>query len=831
MNVVEKLRKKIDEELRQKGRAIVFWYDAQGQLDSEELNNQLKDIEVRQLNDNNYFQLKVEIGLQNPETSYLIYSDEPRPRDNENMLLDMLLYSTEFKADETALLAEMLNVQDFVLRPLMKEYPTFFASKERKHKLSRVLPAQADKDVFELSMMAVLTKSPVHDIRTITTQILTRGIDIETNELVNQLEKNYSLGKSLEKIGAYFGISLNDSEEPLKKLVDALIYQHFNQNFQGSIEEWGNQWESSSPNICALYIEEWLNNLHAEVIENYIKLWEKEYEVQDVLADYELKQYEDVATFPILDVLIIEKCIDELKHETIIPENRLALIEKRLEMPWALKFNIQRSYQTLYHAVNLEGLKTEVNKIRHAADLYSKYAENVYRIDQSYRHFMYHYTNLEANSRLQETANRITNWYENIYLDVLAGLTNERIEEGHKAKVMQQRTFFPKMIRPILEKEQTRVFVIISDALRYEAAKELNDELAERENGKSQIQPMVASYPTYTQLGMSSLLPHSELSFDEKKGVLVDGHPTTGMVNRRKVLQKVEPNTEVMPLKTLLDMRSGEAEQLLRGKRLVYLYHDHIDALGDSAKSERETYNAVAQAVTDLNHAVDRLSRLQAKRIFITADHGFLFQFNKIQEFGKIESVKGNVVEQSRRFAIGHNLSVPEGAIKLSEKQTALKGVEVVLAKRLNRFKTGGGLQFIHGGAMPQEAVVPLIEYRRVDRAEIVDVAVAVHKKIITDFRVPVSFYQEQSVSDEYTSRKIRAAFYQGDDRISNTVELVFNLKGSNSERTSKVKFNLIEKHYQIGESCTLRLENVTPKDTELYLEEEFILRLYDALY
>src|SRR5699024_7257241 len=157
---------------RQKGRAIVFWYDAQGQLETEELNSQLEDIEVRYLNDNNFFQLKVEIELQNPETSYLIYSDEPRPRDNDNMLLDMLFYSAEFKADEAALLSEVLNVEDFVLRPLMKEYPTFFASKERKNKLSKVLPAQADRDAFELSMMTVLTKSPIQDIRTLTTQII-----------------------------------------------------------------------------------------------------------------------------------------------------------------------------------------------------------------------------------------------------------------------------------------------------------------------------------------------------------------------------------------------------------------------------------------------------------------------------------------------------------------------------------------------------------------------------------------------------------------------------------------------------------------------------------
>src|SRR5690606_37143201 len=149
---------------------------------------------------------------------------------------------------------------------------------------------------------------------------------------------------------------------------------------------------------------------------------------------------------------------------------------------------------------------------------------------------------------------------------------------------------------------------------------------------------------------------------------------------------------------------------------------------------------------------VDRLSRLQAKRIFITADHGFLFQFKQIEEYGKIPAVEGQAMDGNRRFAIGNQLSVPEGAIKLMEEQTPLKDVEVVLAKGLNRFKTGGGLQFIHGGALPQEAVVPLIDYRRIEKAQPVDIAVAMVQKVITNYRVPISLYQEQSVSDEYTS-------------------------------------------------------------------------------
>src|SRR5699024_11277340 len=109
---------------------------------------------------------------------------------------------------------------------------------------------------------------------------------------------------------------------------------------------------------------------------------------------------------------------------------------------------------------------------------------------------------------------------------------------------MPQRRFFAQNIRPILEKEQTRVFVIISDALRYEAAHELHTQLEERENGTSTIQPMTASYPTYTQLGMASLLPHRELSVDGNKVIYVDGQLTKDMDNRRKILQYVIAKTE-----------------------------------------------------------------------------------------------------------------------------------------------------------------------------------------------------------------------------------------------------------------------------------------------
>jgi len=346
VNVIEKLKEKIQQEKKIKERSIVFWYDPQSQVSVEELKEQLEDIEVRQLTNNNFFQLKVEIELQRTADSFLIYSDEAKPNDKDNMLLDILSYSTEFKADETAMLSEELQVSDHVLRPMMEQYPLFFGSKERKRKLNQILPKHADDYQFELSMMAVIVKASVADIRVIARQLLLNDLQKEENELLKQLKRNFSLERALEIIGRYFGVTLEEDNKPLVQLINVLIYQHFQQNAGFTVEDWEAQWASSSPNICALFVEEWLQH-DGIALEEHIKEWEKVYQVRDVLIKHDIENYQLVDTFPVVDALIIEKCIDELVHQTIHVDERLSLIEQRLQTFWGSKGRLKALYETI----------------------------------------------------------------------------------------------------------------------------------------------------------------------------------------------------------------------------------------------------------------------------------------------------------------------------------------------------------------------------------------------------------------------------------------------------------------------------------------------------
>src|SRR5699024_1984705 len=329
----------------------------------------------------------------------------------------------------------------------------------------------------------VLTKAPVPDIRLITRQLLLQELHIQENDLMKQLKRNFSLERAFEIIGRYFGISLEQAEEPLVELMNVLIYQHFRRNAQFSVDEWEDKWTSSAPNVCALFIEEWLQRSDKEVLEEHIIDWERVNRLREVLSQQELDHFTMVDTFPVVDAFIIEKCIDELLHQTIHVSNRLSLIEQRLQTNWGLKGQLNAIYNTLYQAIRLEQFKLTFKRMYQEDDLYESYAADVFEVNQAYRQFMYDFTKLESKERIDDIESRL----------------------------------IAQNIRTILEKEQTRVFVIISDALRYEAAHELHTQLEERENGTSTIQPMTASYPTYTQLGMASLLPHRELSVDGNK--------------------------------------------------------------------------------------------------------------------------------------------------------------------------------------------------------------------------------------------------------------------------------------------------------------------------
>ena len=92
-------------------------------------------------------------------------------------------------------------------------------------------------------------------------------------------------------------------------------------------------------------------------------------------------------------------------------------------------------------------------------------------------------------------------------------------------------------LRAAVSGQRTESFVIVSDALRYEAAAEFAQRLQIREPLDSGDGSLFGSLPSYTQLGMASLLPGKNVEVDRRQQRMgsVDGRSATGTANRNEI--------------------------------------------------------------------------------------------------------------------------------------------------------------------------------------------------------------------------------------------------------------------------------------------------------
>ena len=99
----------------------------------------------------------------------------------------------------------------------------------------------------------------------------------------------------------------------------------------------------------------------------------------------------------------------------------------------------------------------------------------------------------------------------------------------------------------------------------------------------------------------------------------------------------------------------------MRDNEVLYVYHNRIDSVGDKKDAEGRVFEAVNDTIQELLVLVKRLAASNFNNMIITADHGFIYQNNELDEsdFAAIEINDPNILYQDRRFLLGRNLQNP----------------------------------------------------------------------------------------------------------------------------------------------------------------------------
>ena len=492
---------------------------------------------------------------------------------------------------------------------------------------------------------------------------------------------------------------------------------------------------------------------------------------------------------------------------------------------------------------NLRNIHRDGFEFDDPTSMYRAYENQLFQFDQFYRHFC-EYADICTNwNMLKPLRELVEATYSNWYIKAIALSWGKFVETGlldnwRINEVHNEYEFFRRFVEPRLqESENRRAYVIISDAFRFEAAHELTQELNGKYRFTASLSSQLSVLPSYTALGMASLLPHKKLEYDAKGNVLVDGRPCASTEQRNEILSSVDGI--VLKADDLLKMKKEEGRDAVAGKKVVYIYHDEIDSRGEKAATEGDTFNAVRKAINELGDLVRFIiNSLNGNYIVVTADHGFLFSETKPDDThkSKLNHEPAGTVVAKKRYLLGRNLPDVEEAYHGNTKNSAKEEgeMEFWLPKGANRFHFSGGARFIHGGTMLQEVVVPVITVRHIKgkgkqdtTTKTVGVQVLGVNHRITTPKYRFQLLQTEPVSDRVKGVTFKVVIYQGNEPVTNIEKVTFDSTSENmDQRIKQVVLVLENRQYDKKTKYVLRL-----RDAESDIEQSTVDIIIDRAF
>lgn len=789
--IQQTLQQLFDDDARWQDRfkRVVFWYDENAVFAEEYEALNLEKVRKHTLNDHNTFYTKVQLEALQAGERCLVYSPMPQPHPEENWLLDALKYGESFSADRASLVFTELGLLDRSLLDYIRDHLKFFQNKKRVEALMQLMISPSIQEPqLRIAMMSVLTGLKTPDALGMIRKVLLAGLEDENPlwELITSFMQADEFWNICQEELGY--VETGDFAPSLKRLFLKLAVTHFSHGFQGRFPVSLQDFVIHPSHIPFKFVDDWLH--HAEDSPSFKRLSQQASEDLQILAlvlNLDVSQYQECDTFLAFDQGIIRSLVQDLKAKTESYSRLRELIQRRQTQHWHQE--CENLYQALLAAIHLfetyrQGVLNHLPT--QAKALFETYAHSLYQLDQAYRHYFCSSDAAASHDIIKSLSQDVENLYVNGYLQTLSkswdrALEQELISQWEISGIKSQERFFKTHVQPILDRsDKEKVFVIISDALRYEVAAELADVLTQKLRGQAQLDFQLGVLPSVTKLGMAALLPHEpqSLSFDGSGNVLLAGQSTQGLEARKTILEQAGKNWQGTALKArdLLDMTVTQGRDLLQPYRVIYLYHDRIDMTGDKLASEPLVFQACQDTIQELTSLVSRITKsLNGTHVMITADHGFLYQRQELEDADKIALPNLKVIDRTKRSLVAADSHAIEGTFQKSLQDIG-DSVNSVWVPRGNlRFKIqGGSRQFVHGGASLQEICVPVLKYKDVRLAtgdtgpnRKVGVQVNARHKRITNNKFTLRLLQIEPIKDKVIARRIKVGFYDPQNEYS----------------------------------------------------------------
>ena len=782
---------------RKRTRKIIFWYDPK--QDYADFINELEldNTEIIKY-DNNSFWIRYHIEKEELNKNIIIYLPFERKKGIDNDLLDLETANSDllFNPDSTTMRLKNLGLTEDC-RNIINKYAKFFGNKKRENEFKNFDIEEKDNDNIDLIITAILL-----NIKSINEDEILKEILKCYYEDQKRYEELFKFGSEefiLSLFNNTFGTSISSSEE-LPEVYKSLIFTYFATTLKDikKVSRYSKYLLTDKATNVSVFINNLMRDkITKECFEKLSKEVEKEFGIDELLNSMDIENYILSDAFESIDKYIIKYVVDKLFDgigEYDIYKN---YIDTRENKYWFEKlsneYNLLKVAIAFFRKINsIEDSIKIVDMDKFAKD----YADNFSEVDTLYRKVYFFFDNIENRDLFISLKNKIENIYVNNFMSELSIKWSDMIENMSRYdsnRMVLQKNFYKNYIKPFNDKKD-RIIVIISDAFRYECAKELNEKLKQFAS-KSDITYMQGLVPSYTKLGMASLLPNKELSrIKDSDDILVDGQVSSSIKDREILLQKENPDSIAIKYDDLYEMTKLEWKKLFSGKKVVYIYHDTIDNAGEH--NENEVFTACDKAINELERLVKDLhTTFSGINAFITADHGFFYKRGRIESYEKTSKTT-NSTKQKTRYSYSDSIVDEEGILSISLDYLFGENSGYVNIPKGNIIfaRQGTGINYVHGGILPQEIIIPVIDFkstRTTEESKKVGITYSGLSTKITNAITYLEFLQDSNIDENNKPCRYLLHFEDKDEnKISDECTIIANYENTEvKDRFFREKF------------------------------------------
>ena len=807
-------------------RRIVFWYDEDKEFEDKIDEIVLTNAKHIALTGTNNFEVKKLLGVDDITSNYLVYCPLSYDKPEDNWLIDIELYSEEFRADLISIwMDEMGMPATPALRKQVKAYRKYFNAKNRRDKIAGQSKVPTVPVQLHMAVMGALGNIKDVTPGAIIKEVLKAGLDSETNALYREFV-NYGADTAFWSMVAQ-GTGYTSEQPNLALLASHMLLTATTRTMRLEYLAGLDQFISSAHQAyCFDLVSYWLHSEDNDQLNEIARNIEDELKLPKRFMKLEVDDMVDTECFPCLHEVILIKLMTEISDHIIDIDVIKRTVEKRRTCNWYEE--VKDFYEGILQVANMQEFFKEHTTGFHSAEakrVWKEYTDEYYKMDTYYRLFHKSYGeslkafNPNLHDLFSHVMEKVEGLYTNWFLGQLGGnwasvCAEELARYGKMLEIPQQTDFYKDKVK----NSDSRVFVIISDALRYEVAATLTEQLRRETQSKVDFCSMQGIFPTITKFGMAALLPHEQLSAEQHGDiikVLADGQSTDSNY-RDKVLKTANPNSIAVKYNDIITAKRAERSAMVKGQEVVYIYHDTIDEASHTA--DTMVFPACDDAIVELKNLVRIIvNDFGATNIILTSDHGFLYTYSPLKEDDKLDKSGfiNRIVEYGRRFAIMMKGENPEylQKVKFLDDATEYDAFSPMGNVRIKM--NGGGLNFVHGGTSLQEMVVPVIEYHylrnnskeyqrnkhKYDTKPVeLGLLSATHK--VSNMIFSLNFYQKEPVGDNREAATYQLCFTDSSGKQISDIQKIIADKTSDNgqERTFRCSFNLKSLKYDSKE-------------------------------